>query len=233
MNKKTILGFLAASALGVTAQANNVTVELALCIDGSGSIGSLNFDLQKQGYINALTALLPIDGSVAVGVWRFASSVSLIFDERIIDSAQDKTDLLNALNSMVYPAGSTLLNSSIVSASIRLGNNDITGLKQIIDVSTDGVNNGGANLATAWDTADANGIDQINGLLVGSSTSSAFVHGTGSFFIAANDFGDFEAAITQKLQVEIVGVPDGGATSALLGFGLLAFSGMRRRLNAA
>ncbi len=229
MIRKLIASIVVACATTVGAQA--ALLELGLAIDGSGSIGTTDFNLQRQGYVNALTDLLPTDGTVAVGVWVFGSSVSQVFNEQIIDSAAKKAALITSISNLVYPNGSsTALGPAITNAAARLLQNDIVGDRQVIDVSTDGFGNSGINQVTARDNALAAGIEQINGLLVGSSASSTFVGGTGSFSIAADTFADFEAALRRKLTIEITGgVPDAGSTLAMLGIGCVTIAGLRRR----
>src|SRR5690606_24420916 len=58
-------GFATASAVAPLS-ASAAPIELALVLDASGSISSTNWTLQTQAYANALTGLLPTDGSVAV-----------------------------------------------------------------------------------------------------------------------------------------------------------------------
>src|SRR6185437_1491620 len=74
---------------------------LSLLIDGSGSISSGDFALQRTGYINSLTALLPTDGSVALEVLQFSSSpnVQTVFALQGIGVAE-KASLLTALAGM-------------------------------------------------------------------------------------------------------------------------------------
>ena len=205
------------------------SLELALNIDNSGSVGLADFNLEKANYVSALTSILPTDGSVAIGVWDFSTSVRLDFDERVIASAADKADLLAAIAGIPYIGGNTALGPSIAAATARLIQSDIVAGKKVIDVSTDGIGNVGINQVTARDAALAAGIDQINGLLVGSASSSSFVGGTGSFFEVANTPADFQAAIDRKLVHEIQGAPDAGSTYMLLGMGLLGLAGLRRR----
>jgi len=228
MTKKVIIALLAASA--VTFSAKAVNLELALCIDNSGSISVSDFNLQKNGYVNALTTYLPTDGSVAIGVWDFESVDHLVFNELVISSAADKTALINAIAGISYIGGNTALGDSITDAYRRLVQSDIVGARKVIDVSTDGLGNVGVDQVTARNSALAGGIDQINGLLIGAGASGTFVGGTDSFSIAVSSFTDFNNAIQKKLQTEIQGVPDAGSSLALLGFGLVIVAGVKRRI---
>jgi hypothetical protein len=74
MSRKLLLGLAAVGLLvgSAPSQAVPISLELALVIDSSGSISSSDFTLQKTSYVNALTALLPKDGSVAIEVRNFS-----------------------------------------------------------------------------------------------------------------------------------------------------------------
>lgn len=226
MKKLLCLGFLAFSAMTFNAKAINL--ELALLIDGSGSISASEFSLQRSGYTSGLL-VLPTDGSVAVGVWQFAgSTIQSVFTTTIIDSVATRTNLINAIAGMSQLGGGTPLGAAITTASNALLGNSIVSDRQLIDVSTDGVASDDA--VAARNAALAAGIEQINGLLVGPSTNNSFVGGVGSFAIAVPDFAAFGPAIQTKLLRETgqTGVPDSGNTFALMSLGLFGLIAVRR-----
>lgn len=232
--KKLMVSVLMGLALSATA-VKAVNLELALLIDGSGSISSSGFALQKSGYVTGLNAAMPTNGTVTVGVWQFASStIQSVFPLTTIASAADLTNLVNAINGMVQIGGGTPLGAAITTAAnalVALGNSANPAIRQLIDVSTDGV--ASDNAVAARNAALAAGVEQINGLLVGAGASNAFVGGVDSFAITVDDFNDFAPAITSKLQREVTGtVPDGGMTYAMLGMALLGLAAMRRKLAA-
>jgi Protein of unknown function (DUF1194)/VPDSG-CTERM motif/PEP-CTERM motif len=213
--------------IGVTLSASAVNVELALCIDGSNSILPADFTLQKQGYVTALTALLPTDGSVAIGVWQFSTLVQQEFAMTVIDSVT-KPLLLNAINGMVQMHLETAIGDAINIATAAINGNGITSTRQLIDVSTDGVNTRGALPATAAAAAIASGIEQVNGLFVGPFTDTSWVP-VGSLIYTATDFTAFQESITLKLRRELETVPEAGSTIVLLGLALLGIATLRRR----
>lgn len=211
------------------------SLELGLAIDASGSIGTANFNLQKNAYINALSdaSILPTDGTVAIGVYRFASTVTTIFPMQNITTATLPT-LIAALTGMAYTGGSTNISGAITTAQLDIFGNAIVSARQVIDVSTDGENNIG-NLATARANALTAGIDQINCIGIGSGANCAPVQGgTGSFSLAANDFDDFEVALRRKITREVQGsVPEPSTWFMMIaGFGMIGFT-MRRRSTAS
>jgi uncharacterized protein YegL len=174
------------------------TLEMMLLVDGSGSIDGADFTLQKTGYKNAVDALLPIDGSVAIGVLQFSNLLQTEFPLTVIDSAADKTALSNAIMAMGQIGGGTLIGAAITNAEGTLLGSGNGFDRQIIDVSTDGASADDASAAAV--TAVANGIEQVNALGIG--VAPPFNAGAGSFSIQVANFAEFEDAIMDKLAIE-------------------------------
>ena len=227
----SVLAMACAATWPVSASAD--ILGLSLLIDGSGSMAAAEFTLQKTGYVNALTAQLPIDGSVAIEVIQFSSSPNTLtaFALTLIDSAADKTALLNAISGMNQIG----LNTAIGPA-IQLATADLMGFagltKQIIDVSTDGQGNvpNTTDQVTQASAAIAAGIDQVNALCISGAALCNFTRGVGSFDMTVASFADFATAINQKIQIEIHGVPE-PSTLLVVASGFLTWGAMawRRR----
>jgi hypothetical protein len=223
---------MAAVGLAVAAPAQAATLELGLAIDESGSISASDFQLQKQGYIAALSdpSVLPTDGSVAIGVVKFSSNVVNVFTMQQITSA-NLGALIAALNGMTQRGGSTNIGAAINTLTDQIFTNGFQSDRQIIDVSTDGDDNGGI-LAAAQTAALARGLDQVNCLGIGAGANCRPVlAGTGAFAINAN-FNTFEAALRRKITIEVSGAVPEPATWAMmiLGFGVVGMAMRRRRV---
>jgi len=82
-------------------------------------------------------------------------------------------------------------------------------LRRVVDVSTDGIRNTGAEIVSARDELVADGIT-INGLAIESDTKDLseyltkfVIGGDGHFVVRANDYDAYSAAIKIKLLREI------------------------------
>lgn len=140
MSKKNLLAFLIAlSMLVLPFQTRGIPLELGLGIDGSSSISSSEFDLQKNAYISVLQDpnIIPRDGSIAIGISQFASSVQQMFPVTIIDD-MSIIGLIDSLTNMTQLGGLTNISGSIDALANEILVNMIDSDRQVIDISTDG-----------------------------------------------------------------------------------------------
>lgn len=236
MTRRSILaGLVALAGAADAVRADNL--ELALLIDGSGSISTANFTLQKNGYVNALSdiTVLPLDGTVSIGVWQFSTtgnnstpSIQSVYPTTTIN-AGNIAALTAAIGGMVQIDYNTPIGVAIEVAANDLLNNLITSDRQVIDVSTDGNSNVGIDPTTAAANAIAAGIEQVNGIGIGGSANLNWVP-AGSFKMNVDNFDDFGAAIKEKIRREVIGVPDGGMTALMLGTGVFGLALAKRRV---
>jgi Protein of unknown function (DUF1194) len=240
LGKIALVAASSAVALGVlfpsSAHAGTlVDSELFLSVDVSGSVDSTEFDLQKQGYVNAFNsatiqnqiASLPNGLAVAFGYWSSAAEQNVAVAWTLIQNAAQSSAFATAIANTSRPfSGSTAPGSAINFAANQLLTNDFDG-KKIIDVSGDGAANDGFNTSTARDNAFAQGIT-INGLpILGEFGLESFYQNnvitSNGFLTVANDFNSFDTAVQQKIGREVGGetpVPTPALLPGLIGMGL-------------
>jgi hypothetical protein len=229
MSRSKLLGAVFALPLmfaGATSAQANI---IALVIDGSGSISGANFAAQKTGYINAINNLVLADGQNTIGVWQFSTGVQLEFALTTMNSAADITALTTAINNMTQLGNFTAVGDAINTATTAI-NAFVGGSgSKIIDVSTDGFSNTGADPTTAANNAWTISGIKVNCLGVGVGANCDFNNaaGVGTDFPAAS-FADFEAVLTAKLSSELTPTPE-PLTMSLFGAGLVGAAALRRR----
>ena len=235
-----------AAAPAATAQ-TTVNLELALLVDVSGSVNATEFNLQRQGYVDAFnnagiqSALSSSGRSLAVTLiyWSSGNQQAVGVDWTLVNSAASASSFAAAIAGAARPfSGDTAPGSAIAFAAPRFFNNAFVSDRQIIDVSGDGAQNSGSATAAARTAALALGIDQINGLpILGEAGLLNFYvnniqGGAGSFTQPANSFDDFGDAVAIKIGREITGVVPEPETYAMMMLGLAGLGVVARRRKA-
>lgn len=230
-----------------------VDLELSLLVDVSGSVDNKEFNLQKQGYVDAFSnANLFNDfiskgnlGKIAVNLiyWSGANQQTEAVKWSLIDSVASAQTFANniAATTRIF-SGSTAIGSAINYATPKFFNNDYDGVRQVIDVSGDGATNDGAPTTTARNAALTAGVDAINGVVIeGEAGLKTFyqnnviggtnANGDPAFVLTAQSFQDFGAAIDKKIKAEIkpTSVPEPASIVGLLAFGAIGASSMLKR----
>jgi hypothetical protein len=227
-----ILMFAVAAAVpGAAAAAEQVDLLLVLAADVSRSIDSGKFQLQREGYAAAIFDPRVLDTirsgrSGRIGLmfleWSGSSSQRVVIDWTTVSDAESAKSvgdrLLEAPRSF---ADRTSISSAIEFAMGQLAHAPYESARRTIDVSGDGTNNAGRDVALARDEALARGVT-INGLVILSDTPLAWnpdhtnppgglenyyrnnvIGGPGAFVLAAQDFNAFGQAIVRKMIAEV------------------------------
>jgi hypothetical protein len=224
-----IIGLLAASR----AVAETVDLELVLLADASGSIDDGEIRFQRQGYAQAIThpeVLAAITSgftqriAVTYVEWSDYTSQEVVVPWRIVDGAASAKAFADELLSVPRRAhGTNAIGSAIAAGQALIEDNDIDGLRKVIDVSADSAYTvGGVPLPAARRAALAAGI-VINGLAilcrdrdcggrpVGYDVEAAFartiIGGPASFVLSTDSRDRFAEAVRKKLILEIAGRP--------------------------
>jgi hypothetical protein len=204
-----------------------VDVALVLLADGSGSIDPEEFQLQRQGYAEALTssevlAAIRSNTNQKLGVifveWGAPSSQEIIVDWTVIDgeaSAANFAARLRAAPKKTF--GYNSISNAIDLGVQLLDRAPFRAVRKVIDVSGDGPNIGGRDILAARDAAVGQGIT-INALAIrqpGSVVAPSLgmpledyyrqnvIGGPGAFVETADGRERFAQAIRNKLVLEI------------------------------
>ena len=223
-----------APAPGPQGQAQEVDVALVLAVDVSGSIDYEEAELQRKGIVDAFMSREVIEaiqsgslGRIGVSVVYFSSSaygvMSVPVNWMIVQDQASAINFSKALVAARRPSARGTSISDALEMSLRmLETGPYHSVKQVIDVSGDGVNNAGRSVQDVRDEIVAKGIT-INGLpILDYSTpedldkyfEGCVIGGPASFVIPAKGFVDFARAMRRKLVLEISGLkpadmPDG------------------------
>ena len=221
---------LPASAQFTYDPANEVDVELVLAVDISQSMDTEEQEVQRAGYVAALTSREFLDaiqvgpiGRVAVTYmeWGGIDEHFIVADWTVI---QDEASAAHFASKIAEAPLRQVQRTSIASAlekSVHLvQNNQYMGLRQVIDISGDGPNNQGGSVTDMRDRMVAAGVT-INGLpLMMKSNKNTWqamlnldhyyedcvIGGPGSFAIPVRSQEGFADAIRMKLVMEIAGL---------------------------
>ena len=209
--------------------AMEVDVELVLAVDISQSMDTEEQEIQRAGYVAALTSREFLDavnvgpiGRIAVAYmeWGGVDEHFMVADWTMIDDAASASHFASQiLNAPVRQVQRTSIASALEKSVQLLQENDWQGLRQVIDISGDGPNNQGGSVTEMRDRMVAQGVT-INGLPLmmksNKNTWQAMLHldhyyedcvigGPGSFAIPVRSKAGFADAIRMKLVMEIAG----------------------------
>jgi hypothetical protein len=200
-----------------------VDLQLVLAVDTSGSVNQTRFELQRRGYSAAFRHPRVLDairsgstGSIAVTMVQWTGPMlqvhalpwTLLKDRT---TAHAFADAIEETPRQLFAGGTSI--SGAIDYAIRLfPGSGFKGFKRVIDISGDGSNNRGRDVASARDEAVAAGVT-INGLPILALEpylDRYYYHhvigGAGSFMIPAETYEAFADAVLRKLILEIASI---------------------------
>jgi hypothetical protein len=224
-------------ALGAPAvrAAEEVDLILVLAADVSRSVDHAKFQLQRDGYAAAVSnpRVLQAIGSGPHGriaicfvEWSGVAAQKVVIDWTVISDAQSARLFGDQITEAPRAfADRTSISGGIDFAMSLLRRAPFEAVRRTIDVSGDGTNNSGRDVALARDEALAQGVT-INGLVILSDRPMSWnaehtnppgglenyyrnnvIGGPGAFVMVAQDFHSFGQAIINKMIAEIASQP--------------------------
>ncbi|MET4201589.1 DUF1194 domain-containing protein [Bradyrhizobium sp. LA6.12] len=207
----------------------SVDVELVLAVDVSYSMDPGELLLQREGYAEAIVSNEFLQAlkagpnrrlALVYVEWSGPNDQKIIVPWRLIDSRESAAAVAAEIAKAPVRMGSRTSISGAIDFALPLFDADpYRGLRRVIDVSGDGVNNDGSPVTIARDAALARGIT-INGLpimLEGRLSSQmdiddldlyyedCVIGGSGSFMVTIRSRDGFKEAIRTKLVLEVAG----------------------------
>jgi len=203
--------------------AATVDVAIVLAVDCSWSVDETEYAQQIGGLADAFASRDVIDaiaaganGRIAVTLmqWAAPGAQRVVIAWTVIEAPEDAL-LLSAriaATPRMVGDGATSITAAITSGAGLHNARPVSALRQVIDISSDGINNTGGLPEPARDLAAARGIT-INGLTILNEVPylhhyfrNHIIAGPGAFVEVADDYADYHHAIRRKLLREI-GLP--------------------------
>jgi hypothetical protein len=234
---RSVLALAAALLLisGAARAAEQVDLLLVLASDVSRSVDTRKFQLQREGYAAALSNPRVIEairsgphGRIAICFleWSGATSQKLVIDWTIVSDAASARRIGDQMLELPRSfADRTSISAGLEFAMSQLEHAPFEAPRRTIDVSGDGTNNSGRDIASVRDEVLNKGVT-INGLVILSDTPLPWnpehtnppggldeyyrrnvTGGPGSFVMVADNHNSFGQAIVKKMIAEIAWVP--------------------------
>lgn len=219
-NRREALAVLGLASFGAVPQAE-VDLALVLAIDCSYSVRADEYRQQMQGLGRAFMNPMVFEAiargprariAVSSFLWSEDQSQKLIMPWKIIASAKQAFTTGNYLLYTardIQPAGTSI--SSALKFAQDLFKTAPTSLRQVVDISTDGLNNSGPRIKDIREELAAANIT-INALAVVNEVTvlvpylkEQVISGEGSFVMKADSYEVYGEAILKKLVKEITG----------------------------
>jgi len=214
--------------------AEQVDLLLVLASDVSRSVDTRKFQLQREGYAAALSNPRVIEaiksgphGRIAICFieWSGATSQKIVIDWTIVSDMASARKIGDQMLELPRSfADRTSISAGLEYAMNQLEQAPFQAPRRTIDVSGDGTNNSGRDIASVRDEVLAKGVT-INGLVILSETPLPWnpehtnppggldeyyrrnvTGGAGSFVMVAENHNSFGQAIVKKMIAEIAWV---------------------------
>jgi hypothetical protein len=211
------------------ASAIPVDVELVIAVDISYSMDPEEQALQREGYVLALKSAEFLralkqgaHGRIAITYFEWAgpNTQQIIMPWRVIDGPESADAVAAEISAVPYRRASrTSISGALVFAKPLFDTSGYKGLRRVIDVSGDGVNNSGLPIVPVREDVLAAGIT-INGLPIMLKRPNpgtldiedldiyyedCVIGGAGAFVIPIKERAKFIEATRTKLVLEIAG----------------------------
>jgi len=177
------LVFAALSLLGTVARAQDVDLLLVLASDVSRSVDTRKFELQRQGYAAALSNRRVVEaiqsgphGKIAICFveWSGATSLKLVIDWTIVSDAASARKIGDQMLELPRSfADRTSISAGLEFSFAQLERSPYKAARRTIDVSGDGTNNSGRDIASVRDEVTAKGVT-VNGLVILSASPNVY-----------------------------------------------------------
>jgi hypothetical protein len=212
-----------------------VDLELILAVDVSRSMDPDEQQLQRDGYIAAITdpdVIAAIgrgaNGRIALSYveWAGPDMQDILVDWRVVDNAASARAFAAALaKAPMETFRGTSISGGLLFNALRFEGNGYAAPRHVIDVSGDGPNNMGMPVELAREQVLHAGIT-INGLPIMIKRPGGFatidnldvyyrdcvIGGPGAFVVVVRSASQFDEAIRRKLVLEIAGNDANGAS---------------------
>jgi hypothetical protein len=226
-------------------------IQLGFILDGSGSIGSSNWNIIRQGLADAVATYIPVGGddTYEISVVQFGSSATTHISNFVVSDAAARTALATQIAGLAFMNGGSTNYAAAFTAMANVLDNTIANVDaSYVNFATDGQQNSGGTGQTQFANLLGIGVDNVSVEGIGNGVdkndlmtnfcypgpcvdTQPFNFPGQGFYIGVPDAQAYVDAIKIKIST-VTGVPIGvpePATLALFGTGLLGLAALRRR----